>query len=301
MTHRPKNLAASIRQRLLNESKRRGESLDYLMSLYARERFLVRLDASGHRDELVLKGATALTFWLEGRHRTTRDLDFLGIGDFDEESAARMIAAICDAEVAADGLIFLTKTIRVEPIREANEYHGVRVLFDADLAMARIRMQVDIGVGDVVTPRAKLTELPTLLEELVSPKLRVYPPETMIAEKLQAIVKLGIANSRTKDYFDLDALARSREFDGAILLDAVKRTFRRRRTALPTITPVGLSEEFFTDSQKVTQWRAFLKKSALSTVEFSEVGARLRAFLLPLLAAGASNEVIGTWRDPEWH
>lgn len=228
------NVAASVRQRLLNEAKRRGESFDYGASLFARERFLARLSLSPHRDRLTLKGAgaTVLAVWLLV-HRPSRDLDFLGSGDFEPASAAATIRDIVSVAIEEDGLAFDAGSISAEAIREPDAYHGVRMRLEAVLDTARIRLQIDIGVGDVVTPPARLATLPAILTEFSRPRVKVYPAETIVAETLHAMVKLGIANSRMKDFFDVYVLARSREFDEALLTSAVARTFDRRRTAMP--------------------------------------------------------------------
>ena len=255
---RPANIAASVRQRLLNEAKRRGESFDYVASLYARERFLARLSASSHRNRLILKGAG--------------NLDFLGNGNFDDATA--IIRDIVNANVAVDGLEFDAASITAE---------GMRLHVAATLDTARIRLQIDIAVGDVVTPPARVATLPSILHDFPAPRVRVYPPETIVAEKLHAMVKLGIANTRMKDFFDVYCLARGRDFDRALLAKAIARTFARRKTALPE-EPFALTPEFYADRGKQAQWRAFLAKSGVEApVEFSEVGRVLREFLRPVL------------------
>lgn len=290
------NVAASVRQRLLNEAKRRGESFDYIASLFARERFLARVSLSPHRDRLTLKGATVFAVWLLV-HRPTRDLDFLGSGDFEPASAITIVRDIVGAAVEDDGLAFDAGSISAEPIREPDDYHGVRIRLEAVLDTARIRLQIDIGVGDVVTPPARLATLPAILENFSKPRVKVYPPETIVAEKLHTMVKLGIANSRMKDFFDVYVLACAREFDEALLSKALVRTFARRRTVIPA-EPFALTVEFYSDRSKQAQWRAFLTKSGVDApVAFTEVGDRLRAFLSPVLSSARS----GATGEHRWH
>src|SRR4051812_17334242 len=278
-----KNLGASIRQRLLDEAKRRGDSFDYVASLYARERFLARLAQSPHRNRFILKGATVFALWGD-IHRPTRDLDFLGSGDFDVESASAVIRDITSIP-AEDGLRFDSKSVTSTAIRETNEYHGVRIYLDATLDTVRIRMQIDIGLGDVVTPAARQATLPVILEELPPPRIKVYPPETVVAEKVQAMVKLGIANSRMKDFFDVWFLASTHEFDEDLLARAIGRTFVRRRTIIPP-EAFALSEAFYVDPQKQKLWRAFLGKNAIEApAEFAVIGNLLRSFILPPLTS----------------
>jgi len=296
------NVAASVRQRLLNEAKRRGESFDYIASLFARERFLARLSLSPHRDRLTLKGATVFAVWLVA-HRPTRDLDFLGSGDFEPLSAIAIIRDIVGVAVEDDGLEFEAGSVSANPIRDPEEYHGVRIHLDAVLDTARIRLQIDIGVGDVVTPPASLATLPSILSDFSRPRVKVYPPETMVAEKLHAMVRLGIANSRMKDFFDVYVLAHTRDFDESLLTKAVTRTFKRRRTVIPE-EPFALTAEFFSDASKQAQWRAFLTKSGMEApVAFTEVGGNLRAFLAPVLTSARSGVTrarrwsAGAWRE----
>ncbi|HEX8411250.1 MAG TPA: nucleotidyl transferase AbiEii/AbiGii toxin family protein [Thermoanaerobaculia bacterium] len=293
------NVAASVRQRLVNEARRRGESFDYIASLYARERFLARLTLSPHRNRLTLKGATVFALWSDA-HRPTRDLDFLGSGAFDLEDATAVIREIAAVPVD-DGLDFDPTSVTAEPIREADEYHGVRVHLSATLDTARIRMQIDIAVGDVVTPPARQATLPTILHDFAAPRVKVYPAETIVAEKLHAMVKLGIANSRMKDFFDVYMLASVREFDQRLLSDAVSRTFKRRKTAIPE-EAFALSDDFYADRQKQTQWRAFVRKTGVDAPEdFGVVGALLRQFLIPVMeSARGGRPTSRVWRSGAW-
>jgi predicted nucleotidyltransferase component of viral defense system len=284
---------------LINEAKRRGESFDYVASLYARERFLARLAESQHRSRFILKGATVFALWADV-HRPSRDLDFLGSGDFGVEEA---VAVIQDVIVipADDGLVFDPRSVTAEPIREADDYRGVRVHLNAALDTARIRMQIDIGVGDVVTPAARRATLSPILKGFHGPRVKVYPPETIVAEKFHAMVKLGIANSRMKDFFDLHVLASAREFDEELLAKAMRRTFERRRTVVPD-EAFALSSDFYADRHKQTQWRAFLRKSGVGAPEdFAVVGDSLRTFLLPLLHAARNGvKQPRRWRGNRW-
>lgn len=300
MTRKVANVAASVRQRLLNEAKRRGESFDYVASLYTRERFLARLTQSPHRNRLILKGATVFSLWLDV-HRPTRDLDFLGSGNFEPEEAIAVVRSIAEVHVIDDGLRFDVESVTAAPIREADEYRGVRLHLDALLDTARIRLHIDIGVGDVVTPPAVTLVLPSILKDFPEAKVKVYPPETIVAEKLHALSKLGIANSRMKDFFDLYVIARNREFDRDLLARAVRRTFARRKTEVPD-EPFALTSEFYRDHQKQSQWRAFLTKSGIEApTDFPEVGQLLTTFLMPVLssAQGRSTDTYH-WRRDRW-
>ena len=283
------NVAASVRARLLTKARARDESLDYLMNRYASERLLFRLSVSPQRDRFILKGATLFALWLETPHRPTRDLDLLGYGEPSIEAIEAVFRAIAATQVPDDGVRFNTDEIRGQLIKEDQEYEGVRVLIPARLGAARIRVQVDVGFGDVITPAALEAEIPTLLGEALnqSPlRLRVYNRETVIAEKFEAMVKLGTSNTRLKDFYDVWTLSQL-PLDLAVLRASIRATFAHRGTPLPTLeVPVVLSAQQSDEPSQVTRWNAFCRKNGLSlttTPAWPEITAQLRAFLLPLV------------------
>lgn len=302
---RPRNLAASVRQRLLNRARERHEDFNYLLTRYANERLLFRLAESAHRDQFILKGATLFELWHDAVHRATRDVDLLGFGEPAVERMQATFRDLCALDVEPDGLEFLDESVRAERIRDRQAYGGVRVRLAADLDGARIAIQVDIGFGDTVTPGVVEAEFPTLLDSPV-PRLRTYPPETVVAEKFEAMVRLGIANTRMKDFHDLWAMATTLEFKGAPLAAALAATFQRRGTALPLEPPVALRPEFSADPGKQTQWAGFSERIAVSpTVSLKSVTEVLRVFLLRPAAAAARSEPFeedwppgGDWRSP---
>jgi predicted nucleotidyltransferase component of viral defense system len=275
--------AASVKQRLLNLAKERREDFNFLLTRFAVERFLYRLHRSRHAKAFVLKGA--MLFHLRtGRmpHRTTRDVDFTARGSPDLRIQVEKFREICAVRVARDGLLFLDETVRAERIQAEDEYQGVRVHLEARMGSARIPLQVDVAFGDVLTPPPRRVRLKTLLE-FPSPTLFVCPWETVIAEKFQALVELGMANSRMKDYFDLYHLANTSSVDGALLTRAIRATFRRRRTPVPRELPTGLSPAFSSEPLKQAQWRAFARRPSggLAPESLEEILSRLREFLLP--------------------
>jgi hypothetical protein len=209
----------------------------------------------------VLKGALLFELWTQERYRTTRDADFLARGENTPERFKTIFRDICKVVVVDDGLRFDPTSVKAERITEDANYQGVRVTFMGYLENARIPIQIDIGFGDVVTPAPAEAEFPTLLD-FPAPKLLAYPRETVIAEKFEAIVKMGIANSRMKDFYDLWKLSRDFVFDGLLLSEAVKKTFERRGTDLPTEKmPVAFTEEFYQDEIKQKQWKGFCEKN----------------------------------------
>lgn len=306
MTHRsPKNIAASVRDRLTQRARAAGENVQLILTRYAIERFLYRLSVSPHKDRFILKGAMLFSLWAPTPYRATGDLDLLGMGD---PAADRLIAVFRDVlqiEAPDDGVAFAPETLRTEPTRPHDEYAGVRVLFDAAIAAARLPIQVDVGFGDAITPEAQQIEYPSLIG-MPAPRLKAYPPETVVAEKLEALVSLGVANSRMKDFFDLWAIAQTFAFDGAVLTKAIRATFERRGTALPLTTPFGLSEAFAADPAKQAQWQAFLRRTeiAMAPEPLSQLIPAISAFLTPVLRAAVSGEPPpahwprgGPWRE----
>lgn len=261
MTKAPKDVGASIRARLLQVAKKQGEDFQRVLTCYANERLLYRLAQSSHATSFVLKGAALFVLWTDKPHRATRDIDLLGFGDPSSDRIRAVMTDLISLEVDDDdGLTFDQSTLEVEPIREDQEYGGIRAVVIAVLAGARARLQLDVGFGDAVTPGVLEVVFPTLLD-LPAPRLRAYSRETVVAEKLEAIVQLGLANSRMKDFYDLIILSRLFEFQGTTLARAILATFSRRKTSLPAELPVGLTATFAADPSKLAQWKAFLRKS----------------------------------------
>ncbi|MBE2243938.1 MAG: nucleotidyl transferase AbiEii/AbiGii toxin family protein [Burkholderiaceae bacterium] len=257
MPDRARNIGASVRQRLLNLAHARGQPMELLLTRYALERLLHRLSMSPHRERFVLKGAMLLATWFDEPHRATRDVDLLGFGDAADNALLGTFREIMAVEVD-DGVRFDLKGLRIEAIREEVEYGGSRLRTTAALAGARIPITVDIGFGDAVEPGVEEIDLPVLLD-MPSPHLRAYPPETVIAEKFHAMVALGRANSRMKDYYDVWMLTRAFEIDSERLRRAIAATFTRRNTVVPVEVPDGLSDEFAVDAGKRRQWVAFAR------------------------------------------
>jgi len=292
VTDRPiKDRAASVRARLLNIARQRGEDFQLTLRNYLFERFLYRLAASELRERFVLKGAMLLRLWADQPYRATIDLDLLSRGNNDPASVVSDIAAICRAAAPDDAVAFDPASIVAEPIRAEQEYAGVRISLDASLGTIRDRLQIDIGFGDALWPYPEELVYPVVLDD-PAPVLRVYHPETVIAEKLEAIVSLGIRNSRIKDFFDIDYLARSERCDRGTLIEAIRRTFARRGTPIPKQAPVGLTPEFWGLPGRTAQVRAFVRRARLkqSPEQAAEVGLRVTAFALPLLEAAEQSD-----------
>jgi len=270
--------AASFHARLLARAKARGEDFNLTLTRYALERFLYRLSVTPARDHYWLKGALLFDLWFDVPHRPTRDADLLGFGSADAGRLRKALAEVCHV-AGEDGMRFDARSIAIEQIREDARYGGLRVRLKGQLGNARCNVQLDIGYGDAVTPGPEEITYPTLLDDLPAPRLRAYPRATVVAEKVEALVTLGMANSRMKDYFDLRALAREGVINSAQLAQALAVTFARRGTPLPDALPLGLSDEFSQDRAKGAQWTASLGKNRLDAPPLAEVVAEVRAFL----------------------
>lgn len=294
-----KNIAASVRQRLLNKAKRTDRPFDELLQYYAMERFLYRLSRSEHRDKFVLKGALMFIAWKGLRSRATRDIDLAGKTKNSVENLVAIVKNVCEIEVEPDGMRFDSSTVAGERIKEDADYAGVRVRFIGRLEQARATMQIDVGFGDTITPEPVAIDYPVILD-MPAPRLNGYPRETVVAEKFQAMVYLGLLNTRMKDFFDLWLLAHQFDFQGALLGKALNETFVQRKTEL-ALEPVVFTEAFWADQQKNVQWRAFLAKTRLAHAprELKEAVMTARDFLSPVIEACLRSEDLKiTWRAP---
>ena len=277
-----KDLAASVRARLLNMAKAEQSDFNGVLVRYALERLLYRLSQSAHANSFLLKGAMLFTLWYDMPHRPTRDVDLLGFGPSDQASITQTFKDIASRGVE-DGISFDPESVTVEEIRKEAGYAGARVLITAELAGARVKTQIDIGFGDAVTPEPVQAVYPVLLADFPAPTLQTYPVYTVIAEKLHAIALLGMTNSRMKDYLDLSVLLERETLDVDVLAKAIAATFKRRGMTVPTGLPIGLSDEFANDESRQVLWRAFLKKNQLVAPPLSNLVLKLSSQLHPTL------------------
>ncbi|MFN8427714.1 MAG: nucleotidyl transferase AbiEii/AbiGii toxin family protein [Anaerolineales bacterium] len=283
MSNLKQNLPASIHQRLLNKAHETGRAFNELIQYYALERFLYRLSVSKYAEQFTLKGALMFNAWGLANTRPTRDIDLLGHAPNQIEQIVNIVRDICKLDVARDGLEFDADEIQGEHIKEDAEYEGIRVSLMARLGNTRLPIQIDIGFADVITPEPERVEYPTILD-FPAPHLFGYPPETVVAEKFQAMTVLGMANSRMKDFYDIWTLANHFKFDGAMLQRAIERTFQNRNTELPDESSVIFSNEFV--NQKAEQWISFGRKiRGKESIEMAQVVQLLREFLIPVIRA----------------
>jgi len=281
-----KDLAASVRARLLNIAKSEGSDFNQILVRYALERFLYRLSQSPHADRFLLKGALLFTLWYDMPHRPTRDADLLGFGPSDLQSISQTFREIASITVD-DGISFDPESVTADDIRKEAGYAGARVVITGELAKARCKTQIDIGFGDAVTPGPVQSEYPVLLEDFPAPRLRTYPVYTVISEKLHAIALLGMTNSRVKDYLDLWVMLDRESLNMNTLAQAISATFTRRDMAVPTELPMGLSDEFAADPSRQALWAAFIRKNDLAMIPLADVVTRIRSALEPAMGLAA--------------
>jgi len=264
VTMKDVNVAASIRQRLLNISRVQNVDFNRILTNYGLERLLYRLSISKYKDEFVLKGAMLFSYWSGDAYRATKDIDFLKSGEASIAYLTQVFTELCENACNEDGLIFNAESIQAGEIREEDSYGGIRIIIEATLAKARIKMQADIGIGDIITPKAEVIKFPTILD-MPSPSLKAYPVETVVAEKFEAMVLLGFVNSRLKDFYDIWAIDKFMNLNEVILAEAVTNTFNRRGTKVPTDLPLALTAEFSSDVTRQKQWEAFTHRAAVTS------------------------------------
>lgn len=296
-----KDVAASVRQKLYNRAKETNRPFNELLQYYAMERFLYRLSKSEHRDKFVLKGALMFIVWKAPRARATMDIDFLGRVKNSIDKLVAVVRDVCQVPVEPDGVFFHPQSVRGERIKENADYEGGRLLFKGNLGQAKVSMQIDVAFGDKVTPAPAMVDYPVILD-LPVPHLKGYPPETVVAEKFEAMVKLGAVNSRMKDFYDLWLLAEQFSFDGEALAKALKGTFANRKTEM-TMEPVALTPKFA--AEKKAQWAAFLRKTGLKHApnDIGDAIRSIRELVLPVVDASMAGrpfrlrrQALGPWR-----
>lgn len=255
-------ITASVLARLHTEAKKTGETYNAALGRFVGFRLLYRLAKSSFADQFLLKGANMFLFWVGAMHRPTSDFDLLGMTP-EPVALKNIFTEIATIGCPEDSVVFDPASLSVQSIREENAYGGARLTLLGFIGKARIHVQIDIGCGDVVTPAPSVIEIPSMIRDVPLTSMRCYNPETSFAEKLETIVRLGLTNSRMKDYFDLATLIQCGILDQNLLRDAVKATFARRKTSQLDRIPLGLTLEFWSDPAIIVRWRAFVRKNSI--------------------------------------
>jgi len=292
----PGNIAASVRQRILNKARNDKRPFSELLQYYAMERFLYRLAHSSHSDQFILKGALLFRAWHSPETRPTMDIDMLGKTSNEIGNILDKMRRIIDAGVVPDGLVFDPNSLSAERITEDAVYEGIRIRFTGTLDTAQIPMQLDIGFGDVVFPKVSEADIPAILD-FPAPRILCYSKESAIAEKFEAMLKLGQLNSRMKDFYDIWYLARHFDFLGSDLSQAIQKTLDHRGTLLTSTVPIF--ESSFSEN-KQAQWAAFLRRIHTSDIpeNFSEVTEFLQLFLEPIVKSLLGHTIPNRWHAP---
>ena len=295
-----KNIEASVKALLQNKARETNRPFAEVLQYYGMERFLYRFSRSKYTDRFVLKGALLFTVWQIPERRTTLDIDFLARYDNRVASIEVVMREVCNVSVDPDGLVFDSKNVQGHKIKEDADYEGVRVKFLGFLERSRIPMQIDVGFGDIVYPKTKVIDYPVILD-FPKPHLKGYPPESVISEKFEAMVKLGLLNSRMKDFYDIWLMMRQFNFSGSNLAEALRRTFEHRKTDLPKECPLFAEEIYDEKSDRQTLWKAFLKKGDIKHApeKLAITAKEIENFLVkPLNAVKKAHEFMGEWKAP---
>ncbi len=258
------NIEKSIHAKLKMKAKDKKIDVNILMIRYALERFLFRLSLSDYKEKFILKGAMLFLMWSDESFRTTKDSDFLMLERVEKESIKEIIKEICSiVPEENDGMSYNEDSIIFQDIKKEQNYKGLRVTLKSFLGKIPIPIQLDLGTGDIITPKNIISKFPTILESSSSPIIMTYTPETVIAEKLDAMVQLDLANSRMKDFYDIWVILNQLEYDKDILTQAIIATFKRRGTKFPKDKINALTPYFYDDKNKNIQWKAFMRKGAV--------------------------------------
>jgi len=273
-------MPVSVKDRLLNISGDTKKPYTEILQYYGIERFLYRFSKSKYSSRFILKGALMFAVWNVDGRRKTLDVDFLGQYGNTTGETEEVVKAVCKITTEDDGIMFDPQTVKTVKIKEEADYSGVRAGFMGYMERTRIPMQIDFGFGDIIYPEPEEIDYPVLLD-FPAPKLKAYPPETVIAEKFEAMIKLGALNSRMKDFYDVWLLIQKHKFKKTVLAEAVKRTFEHRKTALPGGSKFFAEEIYDVDSDRQRLWKAFLNKAGIKAAPYrlSVAAKKIEKFL----------------------
>ncbi|NGX56920.1 MAG: hypothetical protein K1060chlam5_01173 [Candidatus Anoxychlamydiales bacterium] len=263
-----KNLGASILQRLKNLSKKRHRPFDEILRYYAIERFLYRLSKSSYSEKFFLKGGLMLKVWDAMEHRATMDIDLLARTSNQINNLMHIIIKVAEITCVEDAIIYNTQKMILKHRQTTGDYNGISASFSALLFTARVPILIDIGFNDEIIPFAQKIHYPTLLG-MSEPSLLGYTIETVIAEKLESIVKLALINTRMKDFYDIWCLLHQHEIDQNRLTKAVKKVFANRKTIFKY--PIAFTDAFYESHEVKQRWANFLSSMGKDKIDFKNV------------------------------
>lgn len=277
-----KNYGKSIRTKLLNVAKKENIFYQTILTRYFQERLLYRMSQTRYRNNFYLKGGALMYAYERFAARPTLDIDFLGNNISNEGTS--IIAAfkeICSVPFEEDGVIFDVEHITAQNITEFKDYHGIRLSIPVKMDSIAQVLTMDIGFGDVVTPSPVNLDFPILLEHLPCANILAYSLETVIAEKMHAIIDLADQSSRMKDYYDLHRILKEEKYDSEVLQEAIIHTFENRHTPYDENT-MFFRKDFGINQQMEVRWKAFMRKITKATdLSFYEVVAFIQETLRP--------------------
>lgn len=276
-----KNLEESIYSRLKNVAKLRKRPVQEILKYYAMERFLYRLSVSTHQSSFYLKGGLMLMVWDPMSHRATVDIDLLAKTSNSIANLQKIINEVCTIEVIPDGMVFASNTLKLSGAQLEAEYSGISAAFSAQLFTAKLPMRIDFRFSDTILPHPAKVKYPTLLD-FPPPELKGYTPQTSIAEKFESIIRLGFANTRMKDFYDIWLLIQQFDFDRNELKGIIQQVLKNRGTTLE-ISPIAFLKTFYDNQIKKDKWNAFLKDISHEAVSLEKVITDLRNFFVNLL------------------
>ena len=276
-----KKLAESVYNRLKNIALKKKRPTQEILVYYAMERFLYRLSLSQHKNSFFLKGGLMLKVWNPDTHRATMDIDLLAKAANSIDTITRIIREICDYSVQPDGIIFQKQDIRVVESQIETEYIGLSARFSAQLFTAKLPMRLDVGFSDKIFPKPAELSYPTLLD-FPQPQLRGYTPETMIAEKIDAIIKLGFVNTRMKDFYDIWLMLNRFQIQPETMKPILQEVLSNRKTIVDK-PPHAFSEAFYKSPRTIERWEFFLKNIGEKNLSLEDVILSLQDFFLPIL------------------
>lgn len=275
-----KTLGESIRLKLTHLSIARNRPFDEILRYYGIERFLYRLSVSPHAKKFFLKGGLMLKVWDAEDHRATMDIDLLARTSNKIENLKQIINEVALIKLEKDAIIFNCQNLIVRRAQTGGEYEGASASFSATLVKAHIPILIDIGFNDLIIPEPRMIHYPTLLP-LPAPKLLGYTPETVMAEKLESIIKLGLINTRMKDFYDIWTLCRSHKLNSNTTKLAIEKVFSNRKTKLEY--PSSFSKAFYEAPATQQRWNNFLSAMGKDPIALQDIIFEISNFIKPLL------------------